>query len=186
MRRNFGGPPNVYVPEGTADMAGWREAIRKYLTKDGAEPDSVCLCYKQDGSDGDEGMDYLDAGIGVYKKAKLLRFVVGLNDRPSDGYDIQTYGIRFDQIKKLILRTRRTPTWQQHTRAPDGTFPEYEFYYQTRIYTETSASYAPKGQESRTRLLEARYVFDWLRENTNADCAEDAQENPLAGYPEGV
>jgi hypothetical protein len=182
------GPPNEYVAEELADLAGWKRAIHAEFTKDGLSPDSVCLCYKQDGSDRSHSMDYLDAGIGVYNDAKFLRFVVGTNDRSKseENFCVAIYDLNFSAIKKVILRRRTSPPWQQHTRAADGTYPDYAFYYQTRIYTETDASYAPKGQESRTRLLEARYVFDWICKYTGADRAEDSQEKPLDGYPEGV
>jgi hypothetical protein len=144
------------------------------------------MCYKQAGGDREQFMDYVDAGIGAYRAARFLRLVAGSNDRPEDGYDIVVRDLEYAKITKVIMRKRSLPPWQQHVRTRDGLYPNYEFYYQTRIYTPTDAHYAPAGQESTIRLLEARYVFDWLREQTGAECAEDTREQPLEGYPEGV
>jgi hypothetical protein len=179
-------PPNRYTPLPSADITTWMKAIRKELTKDGLTPDSICLCYAQNCGDGQETMngDYWDVGIGAYKKEGLLRFVIGKNNHSDP--DVHSFDVKYSDIKLLILRKRRTPRWQRPIPADDGTPLCYEYYYQTRVYTPTDKSYAPKGLESRTRLLDARYVFDWLSEHTGAARDEDTQEEPMDGFPEGV
>lgn len=179
-------PPNHYTPEESVDYDAWYSAVRARLTEGGLQPDAICMCYKQDCGDREQFMDYSDAGIGAYRGAKFLRLVTGHNNDPGDGYQMTVRDLEYAKITKIIMRKRSLPPWQQHVRTRDGLYPNYEFYFQTRVYTRTDAAYAPKEQESTIRLLEARYVFDWLREHTGAECAEDMQEQPLEGYPEGV
>lgn len=156
------------------------------LLRDRAAPDSVCFCSKQDCGDREEFFDYLDAAVGVYRDAKLLRFVFGLSDAPEGTFDIRTVDEDIASIRKIILRKRSTPPWQSPVRDRDDNYNYYDFYYQTRIYTATNAHYAPRGEESRIRLIDAQYVCDWLCENTGLKAENDTQAQPLDGYPEGV
>jgi hypothetical protein len=116
----------------------------------------------------------------------MLRLVSGVNDHPERDFDLTSFDLSVSSIRKVILRRRSTPRWSSPRRDRDGTYHDYDFYYQTRVYTALEASYAPRGEVSRTRLIDARYVCEWLCENTGLTASEDTQEQPLDGYPEGV
>jgi hypothetical protein len=131
-------------------------------------------------------MDYVDTAVGVYRDARLLRFVCGLSDAPARRFELQTIDVPITSICKVILRKRTTPAWSSPFPDDDGRYKNYDFYYQTRIYTPSTAPFAPAGAESRVRLIDARYVCDWVCEHTGLRAEVDAQESPLGGYPEGV
>jgi hypothetical protein len=185
-----GSPPNCFVEDESLEelpgrkgaRAGWKKAVQAALSKDGVLPDSTCWCYRQNCSDGEQYfLSRLDAVIGAYTKGGFLRVVSGW--LPGENFELKSTDIPFDQIKKIIMRRRTTPPMGHPRRAADGTFPRYDFYYQTRIYTAFED--APGGAASWTRLLAGRYVFDWLCEKTGADSGCDTQSDPLDGYPEG-
>ena len=92
--------------------AEWDHAVDEALRRNGQKPDAILRCYSQDCSDGRDTMEYLDAGIGVFRRAKVIRIVRG-EDNSSIGKDFEigkAQELEFSKITKIIERERRTPS----------------------------------------------------------------------------